>query len=288
MSLGEGATSEGEFWEALNIVVHEAAAGSVSDRGQRLRDLGPGRSPDAGRRHFAAGELVPGARTWTRSTAPTSSPASGPCGRRRRTSARGRGPALVHAHVHPAVLAFAVRRRAAVQDAGRARSRSAPRSASAVRGVPAGRSLSATGADLAAIGLELDREIDEAVRHALEAPQPAEEDATHFVYSPDVDPTSDAFSTAARAGGRIRRRWSTLSTARSRTRWRAIRASCVFGEDVADASRRKRCALVKGKGGVFKVTHGLQRLYGERPRLQHADRRSQHRRPGASAWPCAG
>ena len=105
---------------------------------------------------------------------------------------------------HPAVLALAVRRRAAVQDAGRARGRGAARSADADARVPAQpRSSPPTTTSRRSLA-SVDREIAEATDAALEAPKPATETADSFVFSPDVDPTSAAFDTPAAARGQAR------------------------------------------------------------------------------------
>jgi 2-oxoisovalerate dehydrogenase E1 component len=82
-----------------------------------------------------------------------------------------------------------------------------------------------------------------------------------YVYSPDVDPTSDAFSTAAALDGKP----DTMVAAINRTLKDEMAREpriVVFGEDVADSSRESALEVVSGKGGVFKVTHGLQRAFG--------------------------
>ena len=60
----------------------------------------------------------------------------------------------------------------------------------------------ATDRDLAAMLEDVEREIDDAALEALQAPQPARETATLWVYSPDVDPTSAAFDTPAQPEGK--------------------------------------------------------------------------------------
>ena len=60
VSIGEGTTSEGEFWESLNSACLGKLPGRLRRRRQRLRDLGAGRSADRRRRHLEAGLGVPG------------------------------------------------------------------------------------------------------------------------------------------------------------------------------------------------------------------------------------
>ncbi len=119
----------------------------------------------------------------------------------------------------------------------------------------------ATEDELAAISKDVDREVTEAADRAVASPRPAPDTATLYVYSPDVDPSSDAFQTTARPDGKP----DTMVAAINRTLKDEMARNpriVVFGEDVADCSRPEALASVPGKGGVFKVTHGLQRAYG--------------------------
>ncbi|MBP1603400.1 MAG: bfmBAB, partial [Acidobacteria bacterium] len=119
----------------------------------------------------------------------------------------------------------------------------------------------ATEKTLDAIHAEVEREIEEAARRALAAPKPARETASLWVFSPDVDPASGAFETAAEPDGKP----DTMVAAINRTLKDELARDpriIVFGEDVADCSREASLDEVQGKGGVFKVTHGLQRQFG--------------------------
>jgi len=114
---------------------------------------------------------------------------------------------------------------------------------------------------------QLQEEVEASVRRAaeevLEAPQPKPETATQFVFSPDVDPTSERFVTPTRPD----------PAAAPETMLQSINYCLrdemgrdprilVFGEDVADASREEALSETKGKGGVFGVTWGLQKRFG--------------------------
>jgi 2-oxoisovalerate dehydrogenase E1 component len=119
----------------------------------------------------------------------------------------------------------------------------------------------ATSAELETIAAEVDDEINEAAVEALKASKPPTHSAALWVYSPDVDPASPAFAAEPQPEGQA----DTMVAAINRTLKDEMARDpriVVFGEDVADASRPEALARVSGKGGVFKLTHGLQRLYG--------------------------
>ncbi len=259
VSLGEGATSEGEFWEALNIsctkqlpvlflvedngyaisvpVEVQTPGGDIS----RVLHSMPSLHVDSvdGTDFFASLRAMRAATAYVRAR---------------------KGPALVHARViRPYSHSLSDDERfykTPAEREGEARRDPLLRFAEFLQA----QSL-ATSADLAAIGVELDREINEAVLQALTAPPPAKSSAARWVYSPDVDPTSSTFDTPPRPEGTPKTMVDSINRTLKDEMARDARI-VLFGEDVADATRPETLPLVKGKGGVFKVTHGLQRLYG--------------------------
>ena len=119
----------------------------------------------------------------------------------------------------------------------------------------------ATAEELDALEAEVNEELSDAVDRALEESQPGPETALRWLYSEEVDPTSDAFSTEPELEGEETTMVDLLNSCMRDEMERDPRV-VVFGEDVADASREENLEEVKGKGGVFKVTWGLQRKFG--------------------------
>jgi 2-oxoisovalerate dehydrogenase E1 component len=117
--------------------------------------------------------------------------------------------------------------------------------------------------EIEAIRAQVEEEVNVAADVALAAPQPATDTVYQYVYSPDVDPTSEQFDTEddPQFSGDPTTMVDLLNTCMKEEMARDPRI-VMFGEDVADCSREDALEEVKGKGGVFKVTWGLQRLYG--------------------------
>jgi 2-oxoisovalerate dehydrogenase E1 component len=111
----------------------------------------------------------------------------------------------------------------------------------------------------------VDDEIQTATDHALRAPFASADSIYNYVYSPDLDPTSNAFApeTAPAASGPDKTMADLINLCLKDEMKRDPRI-IVFGEDVADCSREEylKSGAVKGKGGVFKLTAGLQCEYG--------------------------
>jgi 2-oxoisovalerate dehydrogenase E1 component len=122
---------------------------------------------------------------------------------------------------------------------------------------------------------QLDHEAAEAAEQALAAPMPEVAGIATHVYSGDLDPTSAAFATeqahapgdagggkAGGAKGSGPRTMADLINACLHDEMRRDPRIVVYGQDVADASRQEALDEVEGKGGVFKLTAGLQTEFG--------------------------
>jgi 2-oxoisovalerate dehydrogenase E1 component len=258
VSMGEGATSEGDFWESLNsaCTLHLPVLFVVADNGYAIS------VPAADQAPAPVAELVRGFRGLevysvdgcdydaVRALAAEAIP---------RVRA-GVGPALIHARVtrpysHSAADTQSKYRSPDELAAEAARDPLLTMGAALVaRGVM-------TRTDLDACWHDAQQVVADAAREALAArrPEPASV-ADHVVKLPDLvedvglvaGSASDADESVT-FGDAVNRTLHELMAADERIR--------VFGEDVAD-SREALLANVEGKGGVFGTTHGLQREFG--------------------------
>jgi len=121
----------------------------------------------------------------------------------------------------------------------------------------------ATESQLKSIETEVEELVMAATDDALAQPQPGAETVHYAVYSPDVDPTSEQFDTEddPRFTGDPTTMVDLLNAC-MKDEMRRDPKILMFGEDVADVSREEHLDKVKGKGGVFKVTWGIQKEFG--------------------------
>ena len=115
--------------------------------------------------------------------------------------------------------------------------------------------------EIESLEAEVDQEVRNAADEALAADAPSIDSIRLNVFSPDIDPTSPAFEAAPQFHGAPKTMVEMVDATLNDEMARDERIT-IFGEDVADASRDEHLNEVKGKGGVFKATSGLQRKYG--------------------------
>lgn len=259
VSSGDGATSQGEFWESLNTACNlklpvvyliqddgyaisvpievQTAGGSISRLVQSFPSLFvqevDGCNPLES--YAAMREAVQYAR-------------------------ERHGPALVHAHV---IRPYSH----SLSDDERLYKTSEEREAEAQRDPIKTyaefllREKLITKDELQQLKESVDEEVNRAADEALAAPKPASGSYKLYVYSPDVDPRSAAFQTEPNLQGDPKTMVDLINACLRDEMARNPRI-VVFGEDVADCSREEALDRVTGKGGVFKVTHHLQRRFG--------------------------
>ncbi len=257
---GDGTTSEGEFWEAINTAatLKLPIIFLIEDNGYAISVPIEVQTPGGSISRCMSG--VPDLRI--EEVDGCDPLASYACMARAVQHCRDRkGPVLVHAHV---IRPYSH----SMSDDERLYRTPAEREAEAKRDpiTVFGGFLIDEGilaeAQLEELKQAVDDEVQQAADKAIEMPQPDPESAALYVYSPDVDPTSDAFSTEPDYGDGEATTVVDLLNACLKDEMERDPSIIIFGEDVADVSREEALDAVKGKGGVFKVTWGLQRRFG--------------------------
>ena len=261
VSAGEGTTSQGEFWEAIN----SAATASlpvlfmITDNQYAISVPVEAQTPggDIGKCMSA----VPGLRVMkVDGTDPLES-------YRAMVEAAahlraGKGPVLMHAMV---IRPYGHSMSDDEQSYKPPREREAEAKRDPVITYPA-RLIQegiATPEEIERIKQDVEAELAQAEAAALAAPKPTADTIYDHLYSPSVDPTSAAFSTEPRPEGNPETMVTLINRCLKDEMSRDPRI-VVFGEDVADATREGALEDVSGKGGVFKLTHGLQKMFGKK------------------------
>ncbi|MCL7960482.1 MAG: dehydrogenase E1 component subunit alpha/beta [marine benthic group bacterium] len=259
VTTGDGTTSEGEFWESLNTAsnLKLPVIYLVEDNGYAISV--PVEVNTAG---GSISKLVASFPDLLVIEVDGTNPiASYGAMRRAAEHCRARrGPALVHAHVtRPYSHSMSDDERMYKPEVERDKEESRdPITNMAAFLVSAG---IATEGDLEALRESVDADVVEASELASEQAQPGPDTVYDHVFSGEVDPTSVAFATDPAFEGDPTTVVDLLNAC-MRDEMRRDSSVVVFGEDVADVSREQHMDELKGKGGVFKVTWGLQREFG--------------------------
>jgi 2-oxoisovalerate dehydrogenase E1 component len=259
VSLGDGASSEGEFWESLNWACGRSlpVLYVVQDNGYAISvpvDV-----------QTAGGSISRLVKSFPHLLAIECDGTDFPesyevMGKAVAYVRQRKGPALIHAHVvRPYSHSLSDDERLYKSEEVRqqeARRDPLLRFANLLR-----QERLVSDQELKEIEAGVDREIREAVDQALAAEPASPSTVLRYLYSPTVDPASEQFDQPPKFHGEPKTMVDLINAALRDEMARDPRV-VVFGEDVADCSHEDELPKVKGKGGVFKVTHGLQRHFG--------------------------
>ncbi len=259
VSGGDGATSEGEFWESLNVACAKKLPllYLIEDNGYAISV--PIEVQTAGGNISKLVREFPGLHVGEcDGTDPFESYAA--CKEAVQYCRERRGPALIHAHV-TRPYSHSLSDDEKLYKSPEEREEEARRDPVSKFALFLVREGILDQKQIESLEAEIDNEVREATDQALAAEAPPLDSIRMNVYSPELDPTSSEFDTEPQLHGAPKTMVEMVAATLADEMARDERI-IVFGEDVADASREDNLKHVKGKGGVFKATSGLQRKYG--------------------------